>query len=184
MAAMATAAILTIAAPAGAASAPAGSVPKLDKVTAVVAAEGRPVSISRQQYLANARAAGMTASQLKATQAAIASSGCWYWHTYVYYKNIFHTKILQYNLEPNWCSSGRRITSAFTDRWGQTFVPGWSYNGYGNYHHYGVGWNVYVAGGHGHFCFVRYFDCVQNKYTWIEDEVGAGGRTIYFHWSG
>ena len=68
--------------------------------------------------------------------------------------------------------------------WADVNVPGWSCEHTGGWTKYGSGWNVYLTHQEGHFCAASYFGCVQNKYPWIEDDVGPGGGTQYMHSGG
>lgn len=141
---------------------------------------GTPVSITPAAQLAQAQAAGVNAARLAVIAAA---TTCWYWHTQVYYKNLVGLVILRFHVEPHWCTTGYWLTSpVYTNTWATVNVPGWSYKHTGGWHRYGAGWNIYITHQEGHFCFVSYFGCVQNKYPWIEDEVGPGSRVDYMHY--
>jgi hypothetical protein len=148
--------------------------------------QGTPVAVSVPDELVRAQAAGVDASGLS----AIASSTtCWYWNTQVYYKNLIGQVILRFHVQPNWCTTGYWLVSpVYTNTWPTINVPGWSYKkGDTNWHRYGAGWNLYVVHRSGHFCFLQTpytQNCAANKYPWIEDEVGPGSQTDYFHHGG
>jgi hypothetical protein len=144
-------------------------------------AQGTPVAVSPAAEVARAQAGGVDASGL----AAIANATtCWYWDTQVYYKNLIGQVILRFHVEPNWCTTGYWLVSpVYTNTWANVNAPGWDFKHTGGWTRYGAGWNLYITHQDGHFCFVAYFNCVQNKYPWIEDEVGPGSHTDYMHWS-
>lgn len=144
-----------------------------------VSTDKKPTSISPALEAARAQAAGVDAAGV----AVIASStSCWYWNTQVYYKNLIGLVILRFHVQPNWCTTGYWLVSpVYTNTWATINVPGWSFS-YTGWHKYGAGWNLYLVHRSGHFCLVQYFSCVQNKYPWIEDEVGPGSRTDYMHY--
>jgi hypothetical protein len=141
--------------------------------------KGSPVQTSAALEAARAQAAGVDAADVT----AIANSTtCWYWNTQVYYKNILGLVILRMHVQPNWCTTGYWLVSpVYTNTWATINVPGWSFS-YTGWHKYGAGWNLYLVHRDGHFCLVQYFSCVQNKYPWIEDEVGPGSRVDYMHY--
>lgn len=167
-------------APPASADATTVTIPTEAQVASVGVDQGTPQVVSAQEELVRAQAAGVPAADL--AQIANATS-CWYWDTQVYYKNIFGSVILRFHVEPNWCTTGYWLVNpVYTNTWANVNVPGWSFTHTGGWTRYGAGWNIYITHQDGHFCFVSYFSCVQNKYPWIEDEVGPGNRTDYFHY--
>jgi len=155
-------------------------IPQEAQIASVHVERGTPQQVSAQQELTRAQAAGVSGAM--AAQIA-ASTSCWYWDTQVYYKNVFGSVILRFHVEPNWCTTGYWLVSpVYTNTWANVNVPGWSYTHTGGWTKYGAGWNIYITHQNGHFCFVSYFGCVQNKYPWIEDEVGPGSATDYFRY--
>lgn len=172
---------LAIPASASAATHPAPQIPKNARVTSVHVVRGEPHQVTKQQELARAKKAGVPARALARISL---SYSCWYWDTQVYYTNIWGSVILRFHVEPNWCTTGYWLASpVYTNTWANVNVPGWSYTHTGGWTKYGAGWNIYITHQDGHFCFVSYFGCVQNKYPWIEDEVGPGSSVDYFHYA-
>jgi hypothetical protein len=172
------------AAPADANTAAAPQIPKNAQVVSVSVVKGTPQRVSAQQELARAQQAGAPASALAQIAVLPNAYSCWYWDTQVYYKNALGQVILRFHVEPNWCTTGYWLASpVYTNTWANVNVPGWSYTHTGGWTKYGAGWNIYITHQNGHFCFVSYFGCVQNKYPWIEDEVGPGSATDYFHYA-
>jgi len=178
--------VLAAAAPASAT--PAGGstataqIPKAAQVASVGVIQGTVHEVTKQQELIRAQAAGVSTRTLAQIDAT-ATYSCWYWDTQVYYKNAFGSVILRFHVEPNWCTTGYWLASpVYTNTWANVNVPGWSYTHTGGWTKYGAGWNIYITHQNGHFCFVSYFGCVQNKYPWIEDEVGPGSRVDYMHY--
>lgn len=170
--------------PAGAA--PAGGrtaqIPKNAQIASVQVIRGTPQQVTKQQELTRAQNAGVPTTTL-AQIAAPTTYSCWYWDTQVYYKNPVKQVILRFHVEPNWCTTGYWLASpVYTDTWANVNIPGWSYTHTGGWTKYGAGWNIYITHQDGHFCFASYFGCIQNKYPWIEDEVGPGSATDYFHY--
>ncbi len=160
-------------------------IPQNAQIAAMGTVKGTPTPITTQQAIQRAAAAGVKSSQLSAMAAAPASYSCYYWDTYEYYKNLVGATILRFHVEPNWCTTGYWLADpVYTNTWADVNVPGWSYTHSGGWTKYGSGWNVYLTHQEGHFCFASYFGCVQNKYPWIEDDVGPGGATQYMHYGG
>lgn len=172
--------------PASAATTP-GTTPQIpvkDRVTSTVVVKGTPQRISTATYLARARAAGVSAAQLTQLAAHPDSYSCWYWNTEVDGHNVFGNTVWSFHVQPNWCTTGYWLASpVYTNTWAHTW-PGWSYTHTGGWTRYGAGWNIYITHQNAHFCLASYFGCVDNSYPWIEDEVGPGSRTDYFHWGG
>jgi hypothetical protein len=162
----------------------APQIPKNAQVASVSVVRGTPQQVTKQQELARAQKAGVPATTMARIAAMPASYSCWYWDTQVYYKNALGGVILRFHVEPNWCTTGYWLASpVYTNTWANVNVPGWSYKHTGGWTKYGAGWNIYITHQNGHFCFASYFGCVQNKYPWIEDKVGPGSATDYFHYA-
>lgn len=145
---------------------------------------GTPVAVSAALEATRAQAAGVDTADVTAIANA---TTCWYWNTQVYYKNILGQVILRMHVQPNWCTTGYWLVSpVYTNTWATINVPGWSFS-YTGWHKYGAGWNLYLVHRNGHFCLLQSQytqNCLQNKYPWIEDEVGPGSKTDYMHYGG
>ena len=160
-------------------------IPQNARIASTGTVKGTPMRIGTQQEIQRARAAGVPSSQLSAMAASPASYSCWYWDTYRYYKNLVGLTILRFHVEPNWCTTGYWLSGpVYTNTWADVNIPGWSYDHTGGWTQWGSGWNLYLTHQEGHFCAASYFGCVQNKYPWIEDEVGPGSATQYMHSGG
>ncbi len=143
---------------------------------------------TREQSLSEAELAGQGRNVLDKIAATPLGAGCWVWSVSITYRNAFNQKLISYFNETHWCGDGNWIYGAWFRTFSQTHYPGWDYdadrsNG-DNYSSYGDGWNVYLTGGTGHFCYVRYFSCITETHPWMEVYVGAGGQRYYHHWRG
>jgi hypothetical protein len=184
---VAAAIIGIVAAAAGAGPASAGTsratatpVPAGAGVVTVLSAPQKPVAETVQQFMAKAARDGVSVptSTAASLTAAAASTSCWYWNDWRKAYGLFGNTLWTFNVEPNWCGNGSWIVNyAYTNTWGDTSTPGWSYKGViSSSNHYGVGWNVFESVRQGSFCLISYFGCVQNSYPYVDVEVGAGGQ--------
>jgi hypothetical protein len=107
---------------------------------------------------------------------AAAAAGCWYSEWSRRFNNVFGMRLATYYLRLDWCSNSTRITSSSHRRWGETSMPGWSFEKHiGRQVTGGNGSTFYRVWSQGHFCLVKYFSCVQNWYPWIEMTATPGG---------
>jgi len=109
------------------------------------------------------------------------SLSCWTWTVGVKGTNIWGSTLWKYFQEIYWCRDGYRVWyTSVVRRWGETYWPGWSYKGVINRWSYGgSGYTYWTVGSQGHFCFVSYFDCVQDKYPWVEQTVRGSGYNTW-----
>jgi len=112
---------------------------------------------------------------------AALAGGCWWAQVKRYAKNLIGSTLWAYFQKINWCSNGSYITSHSRTRWGETYWPGWSWEGnIGSTTGGGNGSTYYRSWTQGHFCLISYFSCVQNAYPWIDMTVYRNGT---YSWS-
>ena len=139
-------------------------VPVAAQAARVVDGAAPPVAISKDQYLVAAAEAGVSLSSNEQDLVALATS-CWRWDAYKKYENAWGADLVTSHHRVNWCGDGRYIrVHAFTERWGTTHWPGWNYQGVtSKSQRYGVGWNQYRSTTQNKFCYINFYDCVQEK---------------------
>ena len=110
----------------------------------------------------------------------VAAAACRYVTVSRWAENVFGSTLWKYFQRIDWCYNGSSVTSVSRRRWGETYWPGWSFKGHtGNQTSGGVGWTGYQAWTQGHFCLASYFDCVQDRYPWIDITVWRNGTYNY-----
>ncbi len=135
-----------------------------------------PIVISKQDFLNGAAKAGVDVSK-SAEFGIMATTVCYSWNAWREGKNIFGTRLWRSNHRVKWCGDGSWIRSyAYTERWGETFMPGWNDKGLTQSgQQYGVGWNQYNSWTQRKFCLVEYFSCVQEANPYHNTTVYPNG---------
>lgn len=139
-----------------------GGVPVEAQVARVITGSTPAVRIDRSTYLAGAVKAGVGADALAAVGP---TATCWRWDAWRLGENVWGADLWKSHHRMNWCGDGAWIrTQAYTERWGETFWPGWNDKGLTQSgQQYGVGWNQYNSWTQRKFCYVEYFSCVQES---------------------
>ncbi len=141
---------------------------------------------AKEESLVEARQAGQAKDVLDKISATPLGSGCWVWKVSITYLNYLNQRLFAYFNETHWCGDGYWVYGSWFRTFGETYHPGWRYNvessNRDSYSLYGDGWNVYLTGGTGHFCYVRYSSCESHRQPWMEVYVGGGGERYYKYW--
>ncbi|MFB4194195.1 hypothetical protein [Streptomyces carpaticus] len=144
-------------------------------------AQEAPQEITAGEFAAFAEGAGDPLSAREYAD-AIEAAACWTHHVWSWGENIFGNKLWEWNQEVAWCGDGQWITS--TNRqttWGTTHWIGWNWDrdATTTSQDYGVGWNIWEVRGQGKFCYVEYFDCVQQSNPWIFHQAQGAGDAYW-----
>lgn len=110
---------------------------------------------------------------------SIAASGCWSWKWQRDGRNALGALLWSYFQQIDWCGNGSVITSTpQRTRWGEVYVPFWSWAHIGNQIWGGVNQPNYRAWTQGEFklCLSPDIGCVQNSYPWIDMTAWGDGR--------
>lgn len=112
-------------------------------------------------------------------EVSIAASGCWTWKWQRDGRNSLGALLWSYFQQINWCGDGSVITSTpQRTRWGEVYVPFWSWGHIGNETWGGVNQPSYRAWTQGEFklCLTPNVGCVQNRYPWLDMTAWANGQ--------
>ncbi len=121
----------------------------------------------------------------KSASSFAAAGGCWYATTSRSAENILGMRLFTYSQRIDWCGSGAggRITQVSKTRPVNVNAPGWAFERHiENSNTGGAGSASFRGYTQGHFCLIAYFNCVQNKYPWIDMTVYPNGT--YRHSAG
>lgn len=159
---------------------PTAKIPDKARVTEVVSGRTPAVRISKATYLAGAKKAGavVTATQQRSITA---STSCWRWDAWRSGQNVFGATMWKSHHRVNWCGDWSWIrVHAYTERWGETFFPGWKDKGLvQSGGRYGVNWNQYQSWTQRKFCYVEYFSCIQESNPYTNTTVFPNGAGRY-----
>ena len=168
-----------------AATAPAAPPPDKDKkleVARVLTEVSDPMPVGAADLLsgvpagADVETTGTAPNDVRLAQ-VVGLAGCWWARVRRWGENIFGTDLWAYYQRIDWCANSSAITWKSRTRWGETYIPGWSYRGHiGSVQNGGVGSTFYRSWTQGHFCFISYFGCVQDRYPWIDMTVRRFGN--------
>lgn len=178
--ALLVAGLLATMAPTAASATPAGSgkgqMPDEAKVARVVEGQTPTVEISKAEFLAGAQKEGKVLTETQRAEVAAATS-CWRWDAWRLGENIVGVDLWKSHHRVNWCGDGSWIRShAYTERWGETFFPGWKDKGLTQSgQRYGVNWNQYQSWTQRKFCYVEYFSCIQEANPYHNTTVWPNG---------
>jgi hypothetical protein len=158
-------------------AAPSQAVDPKDAVAAITKDVDQVSAATAAGYATASAEAGAPASP----QVTTLSLSCWTWTVGVKGTNIFGSTLWKYFQEIYWCRDGYRVWyPSVIRRWGETYWPGWSYKGViSRWSYGGGGYTYWTVGSQGHFCLISYFDCVQDKYPWVEQTVRGNGYNTW-----
>jgi hypothetical protein len=139
--------------------------------------------ITVAQYLSEAAKRGtvLTPDDRSKLEAAGVLGGCWQYAPSVTYYSAVNVRLFAYFHEVTWCGDDTTITWTSGPRvWGEVYTAGWSYQGLISEWGSGPGF-TWFRGTQGKFCFVSFFNCIQERYPWIETTAYATGYITFGH---
>jgi hypothetical protein len=140
-------------------------VPLGAKVAKVADGAEPVVQLDKQAYLRGAEQVGAALTEAQKADVNAAAVTCWSWDAWRKGYNVFGNQLWTSHHKMNWCGDGSWVrVHAYTERWGETHWVGWNDKGVTQQgQQYGVNWNQYNSWTQRKFCYVEYFDCVQES---------------------
>jgi hypothetical protein len=135
------------------------------------------VKVDKKAFIAGAKRAGQPLTATAQREIAAAAVSCWAWDAWKTGKSLVGLTLWKSHHRVNWCGDGSWIRShAYTERWGETFAPGWNDKGIEQQgSRYGVNWNQFNSWTQHKFCFVSYFSCIQEAHPYHNTTVWPNG---------
>jgi len=159
------------------ASAEPAAVPAKYRLATIESGVTPKVKVNKRVYAAGAKRAGKALTSAEKGTISAAAVSCWSWDAWKTGKSLVGLTLWKSHHRVNWCGDGSWIRShAYTERWGETFAPGWNDKGVEQQgSRYGVNWNQYNSWTQHKFCFVSYFSCVQEAHPYHNTTVWPNG---------
>ncbi|GAA3858815.1 hypothetical protein GCM10022243_25550 [Saccharothrix violaceirubra] len=161
-----------------ASAAPDPTVPEEAQVATFVEGSEEASPLAKSDYIAGAAANGQALTQLQKDDLNSAAVTCWSWDAWRQAKNVFGARLWTSHHRVKWCGDGSWIRAhAYTERWGETHWIGWTDKGLTQSgQQYGVNWNRYNSWTQRKFCYVDYFNCIQESNPYHNTTVFPNGK--------